>query len=719
MTGFLIPLAYQAWLVPRFGEHPSTFLVPLQALALGLVALSPPPREAQRLLLRPWRDPFWIGWGLFSIATAVQALLYSPWPLGQREGPASLLVTQLLLAGVGVALVISSGGEREETATPRGTLEAGYLASILMTLTVVGVAPAYLFYQPTFFQRLETLVRYHQVEVVGGLHNRSNRIREINRKGGLPPLFDSLSLRDEVDLPYKAFFPIPQDTINPKNSLRLFKYGEFPTIAFIENRVPLISAVAVNQRQLTREGIAGYDWTLDQGNILRLSGPPEVESALPRGLETPTWWWCVLPIAYFLLWLLSRWLGRRVFLLDLERIDPISLSDQIRLRKTSGPESWIVVCTRSMDRDKLEKLFKDAGFDYSDLEETGKVGDATPLLRFEGTDTVIDHFDFRFDEKAWREPLLAALEELVYVYQKRVILFTSREIDALVPLLEEAEGEEIQELRRWTRLLGNFTTIPVAGLIYDDPAEVKDPDAGKDKESKESRLAAETAETENRPGNEPPEPDQETSKTSVTETHPDPDGPTSDWVEGVIEEILGPDSSGFGPLRRIADQLARRKGCDALTTEARLGLFREMADRYFHALWWILDKDERLVVAQLAAGVVVSPGCKRAIRRLLARGILVRAPELRLMHPCFATFVREEVPGSLVSEWERKEPISAWQRLRFPLLLGVAVVVAFLFVTQRTAFDSLVAILTTAAVGTTALLRVISVARSSDGGGGK
>jgi hypothetical protein len=123
------------------------------------------------------------------------------------------------------------------------------------------------------------------------------------------------------------------------------------------------------------------------------------------------------------------------------------------------------------------------------------------------------------------------------------------------------------------------------------------------------------------------------------------------------------------------------------------------------------------VVSQLAQGVVVSPNGKRAARRLLARRILVREPELRLMNRSFRKFVREEVPAEAIAEWERGDATSAWQRLRFPLIFGLLALAAFLFVTQRNAFDNAVAVVTAVGVGTTALLKIASTIRLPIRGG--
>jgi hypothetical protein len=130
---------------------------------------------------------------------------------------------------------------------------------------------------------------------------------------------------------------------------------------------------------------------------------------------------------------------------------------------------------------------------------------------------------------------------------------------------------------------------------------------------------------------------------------------------------------------------------------------------FYSALWAVLGQEERLVVAQLAAGAVVNPQCVRSVRRLFARGIIVRGPELKLFNRTFGAFVREAVPASTVREWEHSGAPSTWSQIRVPLMLIWIAMGVFLFWTQRSLLGEATAFLGTAGVGLAAILRMLTL----------
>jgi hypothetical protein len=289
---------------------------------------------------------------------------------------------------------------------------------------------------------------------------------------------------------------------------------------------------------------------------------------------------------------------------------------------------------------------------------------------------VLDHFDHRLDDPAWSGTLLVALETEL-LHGRRVVLMTSREPCALFPLPEQLGQNRDPVRERWTRLLGQFVDVAVAEI-----ASGADARFGED-----VREMAEGVVDRGDTG--------------------DPDRDRARKAEVALQRECGVHRR----LEEIAVQLRRRPDFSQLTPEGVVEQVRDLGDSYYHALWTILEQDEKVVVSQLAHGVVVNPTGKRAARRLLARRILRRDPELHLMNESFRRFIREEIPTSTIEKWERGEPSSPWQRLRFPIGLGLLAVVAFLFVTQRSAFDSAIALVTAAGVGTTAILKVLSAAR--------
>lgn len=682
LAGFAVLLVLQALLAVRFPVHPSTLLVPVQAMALGLIVLSQGMERRPHLPVPGWRHPSALGWGLLVLATALQLALHLPpgWSL-------LLWLLQLAVVCWGGVQVASLELSDELEASSRDPVRRSYVGSAALIIAVVGLFPGFLFYQEAFTGYLERFVRYEQVEIVEGLADRAERLRSVHRASGLPEAFDPLVVEDETGLAFQSLFAskrVPgEESAGPANPAECRWKRMASPLRTLERAVEIpvwyATGVAAEMGSLTRSETDGFDWTC-VGDTLRLeAGERVLESTLPSGLWLPTSWWVLglLLGGGVLLWV-PAWVGRRVFLLDLDYTLPTALADH--LSRADADESMIVVCTRSMSRIRLRSLLDDRGIEYVDLLEI-MGGDETSIpgaLRSATTGDgaiCLDHFDQRLREPSWAHPLLVWLEELVLVRGRPVLLLTSREPSALFPRSAEIQDEDggNEETRRWVRLLGQFVKVRVTSF----QAGPTDRDGGSDREAGSPELDENLRAVLDYEGR----------------THP------------VLRRIVV----------RIRARLGREGGSEHLTSDALVDQIREMADSYYHALWTILEREEKLVVGQLAAGAVVNPKCERTVRRLLERRILVLEPELKLMNESFARFVREEIPPETVAEWERDEEASAWQRLRVPILLAIGAIVVFLFITQRTTFDTLIAILSTAAVGATAAVRLVTVARSSNG----
>ncbi len=136
------------------------------------------------------------------------------------------------------------------------------------------------------------------------------------------------------------------------------------------------------------------------------------------------------------------------------------------------------------------------------------------------------------------------------------------------------------------------------------------------------------------------------------------------------------------------------------TRDQILEELEERASSIYRNLWQSCDEDERVILEHVARHGLASAASRRVVRRLLARGLLRKDPELRLMNCSFRRFVLEAECRSEVVALERQAGPSLWDRLRFPLGMAAVIAVVFLAITQREAFD---ATLTMAAGVTTAV----------------
>lgn len=755
LTGLLLCftalLVAQAVIASRFRVPIDTgsFLVPVQALSVALLVQSAGWSE----LSAAWRNPRVIGWAALLAATVVQ--------FGLNLDAAAPHNTVWLLRGGQTALAVLAGLavlrlDRLERRGKAGiALEPWYVATIVAALATSTIMPAYLFHQEAMTQQMNRLIQYEHTQLLAGMDQREHRIRANNRQIGLATGFDNILIDDDLDLAVPPVLGAAAQTARGCRHLRSDLRAR--VFSRIERRMPFLTAAAVEMRHLG-PGSGGMQLETCERGVLRLAsadstsaarleGGGRIGQAGGPGYGTISGWrrfllLCLLAAGTGITAALARWLGRRVFLLDLPRYDPLDLRQHVTDQPLAGRTSVIAICKGSMNRRPLEEA-EDSLYYLDLLKFAGTERDLDAELtaaRNQRKLLVLDHFDHHLDNPTWNEKLLHALEDHVSVRRCKVVLMTSREPCALFPLVEHESGGR-PTTERWIRLLGRFVDVAVADLSRlagearnDQPAGAE-PVTGIAAERREFRKLAPADHAVALNADDDTEAAADGRNLAVA-AGPEPAGHGIVWrpsdivrvverarhvsaglvtnaqaVRATAERTLDRETRGRRRLEQVAEHVRKRPDFAMLTPEGIVEQVRDMADSYYHALWSILDQDEKLVVTQLAHGVVVNPNGKRAVRRLLARRVLVRDPELRLMNESIRRFIREEVPASIIADWERGAPTSPWQRLRFPIGLGLVAVVAFLFVTQRSAFDNAMALVTAAGVGTTAILKLLGSAR--------
>ena len=143
------------------------------------------------------------------------------------------------------------------------------------------------------------------------------------------------------------------------------------------------------------------------------------------------------------------------------------------------------------------------------------------------------------------------------------------------------------------------------------------------------------------------------------------------WVD---EETA---SSPF--LRSLARQIDKR-----IEREQFLDELRERAETYYEMLWSRCILDEKILLFHLARNGFVHDKNRRILRRLIARGLVRRSPNVELLSRSFQLYVltaaeRENLPA----EVKRVEGESPWNALRVPLFIVVISFLLLLFATQK------------------------------------
>jgi hypothetical protein len=108
-------------------------------------------------------------------------------------------------------------------------------------------------------------------------------------------------------------------------------------------------------------------------------------------------------------------------------------------------------------------------------------------------------------------------------------------------------------------------------------------------------------------------------------------------------------------LMTIGAEVLRESLTDVpLSTEDLLTEIGVAAEPYYHTLWATCSREEKLALQQLAQEDVVNPANTHVIERLMASGLVRRAPIFRLMNETFRRFVLQAVSPDDLRARERE-----------------------------------------------------------------
>lgn len=177
-----------------------------------------------------------------------------------------------------------------------------------------------------------------------------------------------------------------------------------------------------------------------------------------------------------------------------------------------------------------------------------------------------------------------------------------------------------------------------------------------------------------------------------------------DWRKDLLDSEAAAWQTVEPFCRELEETPAFRTG--SLSKDQILEELEERAGSIYRGIWQSCDESERVVLEHVAQYGLTSTTSRRAVRRLLARRLLRKDPDLRLMNRSFRRFVLEEERRQEVVLLESRCAPSLWDRLRVPLGAAAIIAGAFLAATQREAFN---ATLTMAAGVTTAVPTLVKL----------
>ncbi len=182
------------------------------------------------------------------------------------------------------------------------------------------------------------------------------------------------------------------------------------------------------------------------------------------------------------------------------------------------------------------------------------------------------------------------------------------------------------------------------------------------------------------------------------------------WLKqygGAARDLIWKECGPLAALWPIGAQLAADIKDEPIDSEDTIASeILERADGYYRLIWNECSKDQKFVLAQLAADGALNPTNGRAIRQLMRRGLIVKDPQFRIMNESFRRFLRSATTPELKQEWLHESRRSGWGKLHGAFFITITLLGVFLLTTQNALWQSSAAYVTTAlgALGTVAKL---------------
>ena len=175
-------------------------------------------------------------------------------------------------------------------------------------------------------------------------------------------------------------------------------------------------------------------------------------------------------------------------------------------------------------------------------------------------------------------------------------------------------------------------------------------------------------------------------------------------LDPLLPEWLFRETRSDAFLRQLADQVSWKK----YSREETLDEIRERADSYYASLWASCSPAEKLLLQQLSKQGLVNGKNRRTIRRLIARGLVRRAPHVRVFSETFRRYVLEVADSQHLSAME-EQSTGLWSSLRVPIGLVTLTIAVIFFASQKDLLNVTTGVVTGLAAGLPALAKLVGL----------
>jgi hypothetical protein len=661
-----------------------TMLVPAQAL-LGTVLVLERRRAAWR-----WRAAL-AAWAVVNLLALSVLMRATPMRgIAPQNHPYLLMAGMLLLMIATAWATFRSKASRLDMTRPM----RAYLTAGVLLLIVAAVVPTVGFFKVASRLEIEGLVKYTQLHLADRAEQAIIGIEQANVTDTAKEAYCAAWPGDPFRMRWKLAADGRADCWNdhpPRGVRKELDHAWLPDI--YRAVLPAYSEESVSLRQLhgdsDEQSVWKWTWqrdflTLDKkihlpasdgerqaaaGNLFGDKVPAhsiQVKSRVPlsfaAALRSSGRGWTslralsvvVLLIAVAaiigLLFAIVRFFAVKLFLIDL--YEPLWLKPP-PLMPTLGDHVLLIRGTKSVESltgsralTAGNNAFIDIRFETLDGSDD-KDGWDVALLAIdrerEGRNVRVFDFEYKAADARVSLRKLTFLERLLALPNRTVIVASTLSPAAFLSLVTNADLK-----KRWTAVLGAFVQVP------------------------ESQLEALA-------------PDDEAPQT----------GDNAEWLHR--------ETAPAAFLRELRGELA--PSAANADREQLIDELRERSNTYYAGLWSACSPQERILLHQLAREGLLNGKDRTSVRRLLARGLVQRRPNLRLFNETFRRYVlaaarREQVP------LDAQEGPSAWDVIRLPLFVVFISTVVLVFATQKDMLNLATGVVAAVTTGLPAIVRL-------------
>ena len=605
-----------------------------------------------------------------------------------------------------------------------------YTLCLVPLVFILAVLPSVAFFRLAYNEEMDLFTKYGQVTLVNSLNEREARVRTAYSRTLFAPEFGpentertNTFLRARLDATFDRYDDFFFDTQIIGKGSTVTKTAEEASqgrlLFDLRRLLPFASQNSIIRHGLVEDRSADdfWRWNRIEGGKLLLRAPQETPrdkteapvnaSVLRVASNTPHFWlrhlswFCFVSLMVLGLFLLIRFVVKRVFLLDAVKLskshDKPSVTSDARnrfvvlgspytRRSQIAPEAQYRVLslkTTAVDDGWAQKL---------DLETFLK--DAPPIA--------VDCFEYQFDQPQQNLQKLTLLEKLLTHKRGLLVSSTADPSDYLFEITDNGSNHQriTEASARWAGIMSNFWIQ----YLEDDGNVSAFNDTLKEIRSRENQNAL----------NGKPATGEQPKVEVISNNGNHNVIVSSDPVEEELYKVLTGECAPRACLQDIGAGIARRSDFKNMRPDELIEEVLLQATTYYKSVWKSCLPLEKLTLAHLARDGFLSPN-DPDLPKLVRRGLIVLKPEVRLMNQSFRRFVlvQSSTDEDVVRTEGEARSSSSWQYLKVALSVAVIVVMVFLFATQRDLYNSTLVALTSIAAGLPAVFNFFNLFHKS------